>query len=149
MPEFKVNIPVEQLCVLVRHEAGGDDVNFLVDGKKEYLVAELDDDIDEFPQRKALVKGTLSVKPLTQKNYWVLRLEATRDLGPATPGDDSTAPEADLDFEEEFLAADTRKTALLTAQTEDARRAFEEWLRDAALHTEDMLPLTIPLYRSS
>lgn len=147
MPEFRVNVPVEQLCVLVRHEAEG---NYHVNGRKQYLVAEVDEHLADTPQRKALLKGTLDVEPLAEQNYWTLRLEATRDLGPANPDDESAASESELsieDFEEEFLAADTRKTAFLTAQTEEARRAFEEWLRDAALQTVDMMPLTIPLYR--
>jgi hypothetical protein len=143
MAQYKVNVPVEELCGLIRHEAEGDYVNFHVNGRKQFLVSEHAAGQDRRPRKTALIKGTLNVEPLAERNYWVLRIEATRDLGVADPDDESAAPEADLsvdDFEEEFLSADTEKSALVIAQTETAHAAFEYWLHMARLHSVDARP---------
>jgi hypothetical protein len=146
MPEFKVAMPVDQLCALLRQEAEGNYVNFHVNGRKQYIVDQREDGPGHRPHRTAVMRGVLNVEPLAEQNYWVLRLEATRELGPANPGDESSAPEADLsvdDFAEEFIADDTRTSARLIAQTEAGPAAFGDWLRTAALGTVDSMPVTL------
>ena len=146
MTQYKVNVPVRELCALIRHEAEGNYVNFHVNGRKQFLVSEHAAGQDRRPRRSAQIKGTLNVEPLAERNYWVLRIEATRDLGAPDPDDESAAPEADLsvdDFEEEFLSADTEKSALVIAQTETAHAAFEYWLHMARLHSVGARPVDL------
>ncbi|HVO15239.1 MAG TPA: hypothetical protein VMV26_08500 [Alphaproteobacteria bacterium] len=138
MTKYRVNVPVEELCALIRHEAEGNYVNFHVNGRKQFLVSEHAAGQDRRPRKIALIKGTLNVEPLAERNHWVLRIEATRDLGPADRDDEAPAPESALsvdDFEEEFLAGDTEKSALVLARTDTAHAAFEYWLHVARLHT--------------
>jgi hypothetical protein len=146
MAQYKVNVPVEELCALIRHEAEGDHVNFHVNGRKQFLVSEPEQSADRErqPRKSARIKGTLNVEPVAERNYWVLRIEAMRDLGPADPDDESAAPEAGLsvdDFEEEFLSADTTKSALVIVKTETGHAAFEYWLHSARLHDVDSRPV--------
>lgn len=146
MTQYKVNAPVEELCALIRHEAEGNYVNFHVNGRKQFLVAQRPAGPDRPPRKGVLIKGTLNVEPLAEQNYWILRVEATRDLGPADPDDEPSAPEADLsvdDFEEEFLSGDTEKSALVLAQTDTAYAAFEYWLHMARLHNANSAPIDL------
>ncbi len=136
MPEHRIDLPASLLYDWIQRESEGHFVNFHVNARKEYVVPGGEvagAGTTGAPDVPLLARGMLNIEPLVEQNYWVLRIEATRREERRGASDQAPSPVPDLtpeEFAAQFLdRPDAQTKVMLLVQTDEAKRAFDDWLR--------------------
>lgn len=138
MATYVLHIPPKEVVRVVRAEtdATGGQPELYENAWQDYVIEEDYDrrayGLEDGEQYDLVsVDAVLKIEPRLEQNYWVLSVEAQKQIGPRVIEDEAGLIGAELtleEFEANFLTpGDSDVVVRLNAQTPEAKKHFDSW----------------------